>query len=267
MTASARLIRRILATETAYSLARLQHLAGLNDNAFGVAWRQLDAGALAQMLRGRPLPAYNRVLGLRADLLGEIEPVLAWYRAAGIEPELETISAYAAPEVTRELVRRGYFQAGFRVLLAGRPPASAPGRAGAEISAAAQRAEAVARSRDAAGIDAGVELSSQLQAALGATGSHLYLSATEGPAAATVLFLKDGIGFCAPAALFPSASAPDVAPVRAAIADAALAGVEWVCAEADLLSPRHRQLVGLGLEVAFVRALWSLAPSRSWRGA
>ncbi|HEU0159505.1 MAG TPA: hypothetical protein VFR00_09325, partial [Hyphomicrobiaceae bacterium] len=124
-------------------------------------------------------------------------------------------------------------------------------------------AAAFARARAAVGSGAGAELVSELQAALGAAGSHLYLGATEAAAAATVLFIRDGIGYCAPAALSPSTSARDVAPVRAAIADAAAAGVEWVCAEAELLSPRHRALVGLGLDVAFVRARWSLAPRRS----
>src|SRR5262249_42273056 len=122
MPASLSLIRRILKPETAYCLARLQRLKGGEGNALDLAWRELDAGALAQMARRRPTAAYNRVLGLRADVIAAIEPVLAWYQAAGVEAQLETISVYSDANLTGELVRRGYFQAGFRVMLAGGPP-------------------------------------------------------------------------------------------------------------------------------------------------
>src|SRR5262245_57630675 len=97
MTASLRLIRRILETEAAFCLSRLERLDALAGNALGLAWRQLDAGAIAQMARHRPGPAYNRLLGLRADLVAEIAPVLAWYEAAGVKAEVETVAAHTDP--------------------------------------------------------------------------------------------------------------------------------------------------------------------------
>jgi hypothetical protein len=259
MRASLRLIRRILEAETAYGLAQLQRLEGIGGNFFGLAWRQLDAGALAQLARRRPGPAFNRLLGLRADHMPEIEPLLAWYQAAGVKAQLETISAYTDVGLTRELVRRGYFQSGFRVMLAGRPrlpPASAPGLAVERITNAGRLDEAFAPYREAVGLGTGAELHAQWRAAL-AAGSGLYLSSTPGAAAAAVLFIKDGIGYCAPAALAPTGPELDVAPLLGAIADAAAAGLACVCAEADLLSARHRQLLGLGLTATFVRALWT----------
>jgi len=42
-----------------------------------------------------------------------------------------------------------------------------------------------------------------------------------------------------------------------AIADAAAASLPCVCVEAELLSALHHHLLGLGLKVVFVRALWT----------
>src|SRR5262245_13601205 len=117
MIASLRRIRRIIETETAYRLWQLQTLQRLDGNPFGIAWRQLDAGAIALLAR-RPGPAHNRVMGLRGDLIAEIEPLLAWYADAGIKPQFETISAYADSDLAGELARRGYYQSGFQVVLA-----------------------------------------------------------------------------------------------------------------------------------------------------
>jgi hypothetical protein len=260
MTGSLRLIRRILETETAYSLSRLERLQALTGNSLGLAWRQLDAGAIAQMARHRPLPAYNRVLGLRADLAAELAPVLAWYKAAGVKAELETVAAYTDADLVGELVRRGYFQSGFRVLLAGRPrppPAARPDLAVEKITSAARLEEVCARPGDAVGSAAGAELKAQYRAAFAAAGAALYCGATQGLAAAAVLFRHEGIGLCAPAALSPARQGLDVAPFAAALADAAAARLEWVCLEADLASAAQRQLLGFGLTVASVRALWT----------
>ena len=78
MMASLRTIRRILETETAHCVSRLERLDALAGARLGLAWRQLDAGAVAYLARHQPVPAYNRVLGLGADLCAAIAPVLAW---------------------------------------------------------------------------------------------------------------------------------------------------------------------------------------------
>jgi hypothetical protein len=259
MMASLRLIRRILETETAFYLSWLERLDALAGNALGLAWRQLDAGAIAQMARDRPVPAYNRVLGLRADVVAEIAPLLAWYEAAGVKAEWQTVAAYTDPNLVGELVRRGYFQSGFRVMLAGRPrlrPASGRNFAVEKIASAARLDEVFAPYGDALGI-AAAELQAQCRAAFGAAGAALYMSATHGLAAAAVLFRHEGIGLCAPAALSPAYQGPDVALFAATLADAAAAGLEWVCVEAELASAAQRSLLGLGFSVAFVRALWT----------
>src|SRR5262245_18259932 len=258
MRASLRLIRRILETETAYRLAQLQRLEVSDGNALGLAWQQLDAGALAQMARRRPVPAYNRERGLRADHVATLEPVLAWYRAAGVEAELETISAYCDANLAGELVRCGYFQSGFRVMLAGRPrqlaELSLPVQ---KITSAAHLDEAWQAAADAAEGGAAAKLQAEWRAALGAPGSSLYVGRTPGAAGAAVLYIQDGIGYCAPAALAPTGLELDVAPLLRAIADAAAASLQCVCVEADLLSALHHHLLGLSLKVVFVRALWT----------
>ena len=257
MRASLRLIRRILETETAYRLAQLRGLEGSDGNVLGIAWQQLDQGALAQMARRRPVPAYNRVRGVRADHVAALEPLLAWYRAAGVRAELETISAYCDANLVAELVRRGYFQSGFRVMLAGRPrqPPSALSLPVQQIASAAQL-DAAWQAAAVAGTGAAPELQAQWRAAL-ATGSSLYVRSTPGSAGAAILSIQDGIGYCAPAALAPTPHELDVAPLLRAIAEAAAAPLECLCVEADLCSGLHHHLLGLGLQVVFVRVRWT----------
>jgi hypothetical protein len=212
MTASLRLIRRILETEAAYCLSRLEGLDALAGASLGLAWRPLDAGAIAHMARHRPAPAYNRVLGLRADLVAAIAPVLAWYEAAGLKAEVETVPAYSDPDLVGELVRRGYFQSGFRVMLAGRPrlpPASPPCCAVEKITSAARLDAVCAREGGLVETAAGAELPAQCRAAFGAAGATLYRGVTEDLAA--VVFRKQGLGLCAPAALFPARQGLDIA--------------------------------------------------------
>jgi hypothetical protein len=260
MTASLRLIRRILEVETAYCLLRLERLEALAGTSLGLGWRQLDAGAIAQLVRRRPLPPYNRVQGLRADLVAEIGPLLTWYEAAGVKAQLETVAADTDPDLVRELVRGGYYQSGFRVMLAGRPrlpPSSASYPAVEKITSPGRLDEVFAPHSEAVGNAAEAELQAQCRAAFGAAGSALYFSAWEGRAVAAVLFCQEGIGLCAPAALCPAWQELPLAPIAAALADAAAAGLEWICVETDLPSAGQRQLGGLGFRVAFVRALWT----------
>jgi hypothetical protein len=261
MIASLRRIRRIIETETAYRLWQLKTLQGLGGNPSGVAWRQLDAGAIALLAR-RPGPVHNRVMGLRGDLIGEIEPLLAWYADAGIKPQFETISAYADPALAGELARRGYYQSGFQIVLAAAPVGlgqDAVANAIEAVDSVGQLAAFLALCGWPGGGAGAAGVAAALPAGLIARGVSLYLRRSQGrPAAAGVLFVRDGIGYCAPAGAAANVGAGlDAALLARCIADARDAGVEWVLTEAALLSARQASLTRMGFKAAFVRTQWS----------
>ena len=78
---SLRVIRRTLECEIAYTLSRMAVLERIPGNPVGIAYRQLEGGAVALMARHLPVPSFNSVVGLRAGHEGQIEPLVAWYRA------------------------------------------------------------------------------------------------------------------------------------------------------------------------------------------
>jgi hypothetical protein len=262
MIASLRRIRRMVETQTAHQLWQLETLERLGANPAGIAWRLLDQGAIALLARRLPGPTHNRVIGLRGDLVAEIEPLLAWYAEAGIKPLLETISAYEDPTLAGELARRGYYQSGFQIVLAAAPVGlgqDAVANAIEAVDSVGQLAAFLALCGWPGGGAGAAGVAAALPAGLIARGVSLYLRRSQGrPAAAGVLFVRDGIGYCAPAGAAANVGAGlDAALLARCIADARDAGVEWVLTEAALLSARQASLTRMGFKAAFVRTQWS----------
>jgi len=256
MSQTLRRIRRIVETQTAYSLWQAETLAHLAGNALGIAWRQLDAGAIALLARALPGPSHNRVVGLRGDLVAEIEPLLAWYAEAGIRPRLETISTYDDAALAGALVQRGYYQSGFQVVLAAAAGVAGQDPGAADIEAV-DGAEKLAAYLELHGWAAAAARAAAPSERLGASGISLYLRRQQGrPAAAAALFVQDGIGYCPPATATQGAGL-DGALLSRRSADARHAGAEWVCTEADLLSARQASLTKIGFSAVFIRAQWS----------
>jgi hypothetical protein len=257
--ASLRRLRRIVEAETAYWRWQLETLARLEGDRRVIAWRQLDAGAIALKACGLPGPTYNRVLGLRGDLGAELEPLLAWYAEAGITPLLETISHYTDPALAEALTRRGYYQSGFQVMLgaAAVVPEQEPAAGTVEeVDSAGQLAVFLELQGWPA---AGVAALEATLAGLRAAGISLYLRRHHGrPAAAAALVVQDGIGYCAPALGATAAEGGlDGALLARRLAAARAGGAEWVCSDAELLSARQASLIRLGFEAVFIRARWT----------
>ena len=269
-----RLLRRIWETETAYTLACLDLLQRLPGNPLGIVCRQLDDALMASMARHRPQSSYNCVFGLRAGLDHHIAPLRDWFAAAGVKGQFEIIPGYDDPALARELARLGYYQSSFQVSLASLPPL----RLAAAEAVNIERVESAGKLEawlDRYGAAHGTAVADPCKAVLRAgfyeAGWSLYFGAVEGGAmAAAILFIKDKVGYC------PQLAADAVGPDRALLyralmarrlADARDAGVEFVCSTADLWSQRHYELVRLGMQVKFVRSLWSPLRPRSWPAA
>jgi hypothetical protein len=274
MIPSLRLLRRIWETETAYTLACLELLQRLPGNPLGIVRRQLDDALMASMARHRPQSSYNCVLGLRAGLDHHIAPLRDWFAAAGVQGQFEIIPGYDDPALARELARLGYYQSSFQVSLACLPPLRMATFEAVNIERveSAGKLEAwLDRYGAAQGTAAADPCKAVLRAGFDEAGWSLYFGAVAGGAvAAAILFIKDKVGYCPHLA----ADAVDLdrallsrALLARRIADARDAGVDFVCSTAGLLSQRHYELVRMGLQVTFVRSLWSPLRPPPWPAA
>jgi GNAT superfamily N-acetyltransferase len=99
------LIRRTVRAEAAYTLSRLQVLERLPGNPVGVAYRQLEDGAIAFMARHLPLPSFNNVVGLRAGQEHHVEPLVRWYRDNGVKAQFALVPGSGDAKLGRELAR------------------------------------------------------------------------------------------------------------------------------------------------------------------
>lgn len=251
MIATLRLLRRALETETAYTLARLELLGALPGNPFGIAWRQLDAGAIAAMSRKLSAPWANCVLGLRAGLEAEIAPLIAWYGKAGLSAQFATSPGYDDPAIGAELMRLGCYQAKFEAWFAAPP----------DLSIASAEAGTFER------IGHACQLKTLLET-VGAAASHSASAETVSPGAShpglsfyrrkgipesfASLFIHDRVAHLG----FAERAPLDAALIGHLLAEARTAGVDFVCTAAPLLSERQAELGRLGMRLEFVRAFW-----------
>jgi hypothetical protein len=257
------LVERVVATEAAYTLSRLQVLERLPGNPVGVAYRQLHAGGMALMARHLPVPSFNSVVGLRAGEEHEIEPLVAWYRDNGAKPRFEMVPGLTDEKLRRELCRRGFFQSGFHTSLTCGPDASLPEASPVPIEVV-RTPEVLEAFLDAhaAGwkIPDPEGFKTNVRGWLGQPGWTLYLARIDGkPAATAILYVRDRAAYCADAAT-PAAlrgRGLQTALLARRIADARKAGVDFVCSGADYLSTSHRNMERVGMRVLFVRALWT----------
>jgi hypothetical protein len=258
MIASLRRMRRCLETETAYRVAQLKLLERQPGNPFGIVCRPSQAGLIAAMAPRLPLSAYNRVRGLRAGFAGRIAPLRAWYAAAGVAGAFETVPGYWEPALGAELARLNYFQSQFEVCLAAAPQHRTAAMAAVERVDSPGQLEAWLAACEAwPGQTAAATFPATLRAGLGAPGWSIYLASPAGGPAAAILFMQEEIGYCDVMTVAAAQQEFAQALLLRCMADAAALGVELVCTQADWLSERQQLLVRLGLEVVFVRSLWT----------
>lgn len=258
-------VRRTLATEAAYTLARLQVLERIPGNPIGVAWRLLNDGVVAMMARHLPVPGFNAVIGLGAGHEAHVAPLVQWYRDAGVEAQFETVPGLYDAALGRVLTRHGYFHAGFHTSLICDPQAAIAdvGTAAVErVTTPAVMEEFLDAYVAAREIPNGAQFKANVRPWLGLPGWQLYLARADGrPAAVGILYLHDKVGYCADAATDPAfrGRGLQAALLRRRIADAHAAGVDFVCSGADYLSISHRNMERADMRVQFVRALWRKA--------
>jgi ribosomal protein S18 acetylase RimI-like enzyme len=256
-------VDRMLAVDIAYTVSRMRVLERIPGNPVGIAFHEIDATAMALM--SRYLPAFNRVIGLRAGHETKLDTIAGWYRLHGVRPTFEMIPGQLTPDLGRELTRLGFFQSGFHAALVGAP----------EMRTRSANQDGIVRVRTPDEMErylnayvAGWGIPPDNHAQFKANvrpwpkepGWSLYVAEAEGrPAAAATLYVHDGVGYLADAATDPAMRGRGLqrALLDRRIADAATQGVDFVFSGAAPFSISHRNMERVGLRVAFMRSLWT----------
>jgi GNAT superfamily N-acetyltransferase len=259
-------IRRTVAAELAYTVARLKVVERQPGNPFGVALRRVGENAMALMARRVPVPSFNSVVGLRAGDADAVAPLAEWYAENGVAGRFEFVPGLADESLARAAHAAGYFHSASHASLIVAPPPEPPPLP-AEISIEVMRAPAqMDEYFDAylAGWDFRHGDRERFKANvcgwLGLPGWTLYLARLGGrPAAIATLFMHEGVGYCADAATNPAFRGRGLhrALLHRRFADAAAAGAEFICSGAEFLSPSHRNMERAGMRLQFVRAIWT----------
>jgi ribosomal protein S18 acetylase RimI-like enzyme len=222
----------------------------------------VDETAVALAAR---LPAFCRVIGLRAGHEAQIAPLVSWYRDHGVKPAFEMVPGHYDESLGRELARLGFFQSRFHVSLIGKPAGAvrADDQVAIEPVTDAGSMEAYLDAY-VAGWQIGEEAHAQFKANvrpwLDQPGWSLYVGRANGqPAAAATLYLHDGVGYLADAATDPDFRGQGFqsALLRRRIRDAGAAGADLVFSGATPFSTSHRNMERAGMRVQFVRSLWT----------
>jgi ribosomal protein S18 acetylase RimI-like enzyme len=261
---SIELIHRANAASIAYTLSRLQVLERLAGNPIGVAYRLFE-GATALAAPGLPVSSFNTIVGLRRGQAHLIEPLALWSRDHGAKGRFEIAAGDDEPAIGRELARIGFFQSEFHATLIGEPdaiPEQAEETSVTQIETAADMEDFL----DA--YVAGWEIPNGAQDQFKVNvrpwraepGWSLYLARDDGrPAGAAILFIHDGVGYFADAAVAPAFRGRGLQ--RALLSrrwrDARAAGVDFVCSGAAFLSTSHRNMEGLGMRLLYLKAIWT----------
>jgi GNAT superfamily N-acetyltransferase len=242
-------------------------LARLDGNPVGIAHRRIGHG-WALMARHLPVPSFNAVIGLQAGDAGEIEALLQWYRDNDVTPQVEVVPGREDAALVRELARLGYHHSGFHASMIARPAdAAAPDSAIDVVRVTDETAfedflDAYVAGRE---IPDGADFKRNVRPWLGEPGWSLFLGRVDGrPAAAAVLYLRDGFGYLADATTDPALRGCGLHSALLAhrLRHAAEQGAAYVSSGATFLSGSHRNMARAGMTLQFVRAIWTALPPR-----
>lgn len=253
------LVKRVMAAECDYTLARLTLLADLPGNPTGVACKRIG-GAYA--FSSKFLPRFNRVVGLEDNQADLVPELVSWFADRDIAGVFELMAGIECPRVMEALARAGYAQSGFHSLSYG-PPAPAPTTdEGVSVEIVMRETLETFLDTYARGWSVGEPegFKNNVRGWLGLPGWTLYLGRYRGaPAGAAILYVAGGVGYCADSSVDPAFRGHGVhqALLRRRMADAGAQGADLVCAMAAYLSTSHRNMIRAGLCTLQTKAIWT----------
>jgi GNAT superfamily N-acetyltransferase len=125
MIMSDELVRRMIASDAAFTIARLGVIANRPGNPFRVATRS-EGDVHAFACRGIPTASFNRVIGLSDVTADRVPAIAAWLDAAGSRGRVEVIAGWHGPELGRALAAHGWSHVGYAVVAAAEPTGKTP---------------------------------------------------------------------------------------------------------------------------------------------
>lgn len=260
---SMELIRRTLDCEVSYTLSRMRILERIEGNPIGIAYRKAGRSGWALMAHHLPVPPFNAVIGLGPGDEGEIETILRWYRDHDVKPLIEIVPGLEDANVLRELLRLGYHHSGFHVSVIARPQDAVAPNPAVDISRVTEPAafedflDAYIAGRQ---IPDGPGFKRNVRPWLDQPDWSLFLGRVDGkPAAAAILYVRDGFGYLADAATDPvyRGRGLQTALLAHRLRHALAQGANYACSGATFLSSSHRNMVRAGMTLQFIRALWT----------
>ena len=215
------------------------------------------------MARHLPVPSFNAVIVLEAGDAGEIEDLLQWYRDNDVKPQIEIVPGHEDAALMRELVRLRYHHSGFHASMIARPADAVAPDPAIDVEQVTNDAafedflDAYVAGREIPD-DAGFKRN--VRPWLAEPGWSLFLGRADGqPAAAAVLYLRDGFGYLADATTDPAFRGRGLQTALLAhrLRYAAEQGAAYVSSGATFLSSSHRNMARAGMTLQFVRAIWT----------
>jgi len=262
MTAS--LALRIERSEAAFMRARMEALRSQPENPLGVEVREFGS-ATGFLVRSRPKPYYNRVMGLTVRDIDFFPAVDEWFREEALPFRLDFCPGDTTAPALEWFARRGYYHAEFGAVFCSIPkPVAVPRRPGLEVHEidpsegkvfAAVYAEGFARPGGTQ------EALDNVAVEYEAPGWRRYLATVDGaPAGVACMHIADGVASLTSATTLPTyrGCGCQSALIAARISDAA-ADAELVVSQAWFGTGSFRNLQRGGLNLAYTKALW-LAP-------
>jgi GNAT superfamily N-acetyltransferase len=261
-------IRRVMDTDLAYTLSRMQVLERIPGNPIGIAYR-IEGGVAALMARHIPSPSFNRVVGLKSGDERRIAPLAAWYRDHGVTARFEMVPGHYDAALGRELARLGYFHAGFHAALICRSddPIATAGAIDVEaVTSPALMEDFLQAYMKGWGLSENEHdrFKANVRPWRDQPGWSLALARINGrPAAAATLYMHGTVGYLADAATDPAFRRRGLhaALLVRRIADARTAGAALVFSGAEFLSGSYRNMERIGMRLLFTRAIWTPLPA------
>lgn len=259
---SLELIDRVIAIEKAYTVSRIRVLQNLPGNPIGVEVRDLGHGAVALMAKHFPNPNFNKVAGLKAAQVRDIEGLARWYRDSNVKLRFETLPREGDGELGRELSRLGLYPSEFHTaLVRGVDPIPDVDVAAVEqVTDAAMMEEFLNAYGAGWGVPDVAGFKRNVRGWLGQTGWSLFLARVDRrPAATAILYTQGDAGYLADASCDPAFRRHGLhaALLARRIAEARAAGARFVCSGAAFLSTSHRNMERAGMRILFNRAIWT----------
>ncbi|WP_172198670.1 GNAT family N-acetyltransferase [Saccharibacillus qingshengii] len=220
-----------------------------------------------------PWPAFNTVKGLADTDIGQLEPILEFFRARGRKVQLEIVPSRVGPDFLGRMAELGLYASGVHASLIAQPREIPDRRSGSEanpdrivireLHAGEMETYAMLHCRGTGLPDHGILPVQQNNEVLhGREGWTFLIAESDGtPAATAVLFERDRRASLTFAATLPEFRGRGLHRrlIERRIGEAFSRNNELVVGQCAFLSQSHRNMEHAGMRLGYVRTAWTEA--------